>query len=615
MITLRPDRRLMYAGAPCGGFTAPLVVRETGPAEAPKPRLLDRVRQAIRARHYSRRTEKAYAAWIKRYIFFHGKRHPADMGAAEVARFLTALAVQSKVAASTQNQALSALLFLYRIVLGVELPWLDDVVRAKRPQYLPIVLTQDEVGAVLLRLDGVRWLMAVLLYGAGLRLLECCRLRVKDIDFATTNQIVVRDVQGQERPRDHAAGRGQGQTRRPPEPGPRTASGRSPPRRRLGRAALGPGAQVQAILAARVDRLAAEDKRLLQTASVVGKDVPFALLQAIAELPDEALRGGLDRLRAAEFLYETGLFPDLEYAFKHALTHGVTYSTLLQERRRNLHGELVGAIERLHAHRLGEQIERLAHHALRGELWEKAVAYLRQAGLRAMAQAAYREAVAHLEQALGALRRLPEARQTTELTINILIDLRNALEPLDWGRMEEPLHEAEMLARALGDQHHLARIATFMADQCWTTGKYDAAVRFGQEALSIARTLGDRAIEVAATSYLGLTHLARGEFSDAATFLERNVALEGDLRHERFGTPFIQSAFSGAWLADVLSQLGRFDEAIEHADAAVRIAEPADHPLTLFQGLFFLGLAHLRRGDLPRATRVLEGDSQGKTRL
>jgi integron integrase len=157
--------------------------------------LLDRVRDAVRTRHYSRRTEKAYVHWIKRYIFFHDKRHPAEMGAAEVGAFLTALAVRNKVAASTQNQALSALLFLYREVLGAELPWLDDVVRAKRPLRLPVVLTRDEVRAVLQRVDGVPRLMAILLYGAGLRLLECCRLRVKDIDFAT-NQITIRDGKG-----------------------------------------------------------------------------------------------------------------------------------------------------------------------------------------------------------------------------------------------------------------------------------------------------------------------------------------------------------------------------------------------------------------------------------
>ena len=171
------------------------VFRETPPAEAPKPKLLDRLRHGVRARHYSRRTEKAYVHWAKRYIFFHGKRHPAEMGAAEVTAFLTALAVRERVAASTQNQALNALLFLYREILGVELPWLDDLVRAKRPQHLPTVLTRDEVRTVIDRVDGVPRLIALLLYGAGLRLLECCRLRIKDLDF-TTNQITIRGGKG-----------------------------------------------------------------------------------------------------------------------------------------------------------------------------------------------------------------------------------------------------------------------------------------------------------------------------------------------------------------------------------------------------------------------------------
>lgn len=175
--------------------SAPWLVREASPPAPRPPRLLDRVREAIRSRHYSRRTEKAYVHWIRRFIFFHDKRHPAEMGASEVTAFLTSLAVQGRVAASTQNQALSALLFLYREVLGVDLPWLEDVVRAKRPQYLPVVLTRDETRAVLQRLNGTPRIMALLLYGAGLRLLECCRLRVKDVDFAA-NQIVIRDGKG-----------------------------------------------------------------------------------------------------------------------------------------------------------------------------------------------------------------------------------------------------------------------------------------------------------------------------------------------------------------------------------------------------------------------------------
>ena len=186
-------------------------------------------------------------------------------------------------------------------------------------------------------------------------------------------------------------------------------------------------ATVQAMLAARIDRLPPEDKRLLQVASVVGKDVPFALLQAIAELPDEALRRGLDHLQAAEFLYEVGLFPDLEYSFKHALTHEVTYGGLLQERRRELHARIVDAIETLHRDRLGGEIERLAHHALRGELREKAVHYLRQAGLKAAARSALQDARGWFEQALGVLEALPESPSTLEQAFEIRLELRPVL--------------------------------------------------------------------------------------------------------------------------------------------------------------------------------------------
>jgi integrase len=233
MVALRPRGPISYPASAGGAFAATRCVREVGPATAPKPRLLDRVREAVRIRHYSRRTEKAYVHWIKRYIFFHGKRHPIEMGAAEVTAFLTSLAMHSKVAASTQNQALSALLFLYREVLVVELPWLDDVVRAKRPLHLPVALTRDEVRAVLQRLDGVPRLMAILLYGAGLRLLECCRLRVKDIDFAM-HEITIRDGKGSKGSADDAAGHGQGGAGRPHRARARTTSSRPQARRRLG---------------------------------------------------------------------------------------------------------------------------------------------------------------------------------------------------------------------------------------------------------------------------------------------------------------------------------------------------------------------------------------------
>jgi len=366
-------------------------------------------------------------------------------------------------------------------------------------------------------------------------------------------------------------------------------------------------ATVQAILAARIDRLPPGAKRLLQAAAVVGKDVPMPLLLAIVEAPEDAVRAELARLQAAEFLYETRLFPDLEYTFKHALTHEAAYHGLLRDQQRTLHARIAEAIEQLSTERIAEQAERLAHHALHGELWEKAVVYLRQAGLRAIARGANREAVAQLEQALGALGRLPKSRETSELTIDTRLDLRTALFPLgEWGRMGNHLHQAEALARTLGDERRLARIGIFMVTRCLTTGDYAEAVRFGQEALSFARALGDRSIEVDATTRLGIAHAVRGELREAVTLLERNVALEGDLRYERFGAATIQSAASGSRLADVLSQLGRFDEAIRHAAAAVKIAEEADHPFTLAIALRSLGLALLRRGDLPQATRPLE---------
>ncbi len=162
------------------------------------------MRGVLRRKHYSIRTEQSYVDWIRRFILFNDKRHPAQMGKPEVTTFLTYLAAQRNLAASTQNQALSAILFLYREVLELELEWVDGFERSKRPARLPVVLTFAEARSVLSQLEGTKWLMAGLLYGAGLRLMECLRLRVKDVDFGY-GQILVRDGKGGGRPRDHAA--------------------------------------------------------------------------------------------------------------------------------------------------------------------------------------------------------------------------------------------------------------------------------------------------------------------------------------------------------------------------------------------------------------------------
>jgi integron integrase len=165
------------------------------PAPAQKPKLLDRLSEALRSRHYSRRTEQSYAHWVRRFVFFHNKRHPAEMGEPEINAYLTHLAVKEKVSASTQNQALSALLFLYRYVLDRKIGDLGEVIRARKPARLPTVMTREEVRAVRSHLKGDKWLMASLMYGAGLRLMECLRLRIQDVDFAR-NEILVRDGKG-----------------------------------------------------------------------------------------------------------------------------------------------------------------------------------------------------------------------------------------------------------------------------------------------------------------------------------------------------------------------------------------------------------------------------------
>ena len=229
---------------------------------------------------------------------------------------------------------------------------------------------------------------------------------------------------------------------------------------------------MQAVLAARIDRLSPEAKRLLQTAAVIGTEVPLSLLQAIAEEREEVLHGSLAHLQTAEFLYETHLFPEVAYTFKHALTHEVAYRGLLHERRRLLHARIVDALEALYPDRLAEQVDRLAHHALRGEVWDKALMYFRQAGARAMARSANQEAAVCYEQALMALQHLPESPDTLAQAIDLRLELRNALVAFgDLDRILTYLREAETFAETLGDHRRLgwvlARLAQyFWADQC-----------------------------------------------------------------------------------------------------------------------------------------------------
>jgi tetratricopeptide (TPR) repeat protein len=361
---------------------------------------------------------------------------------------------------------------------------------------------------------------------------------------------------------------------------------------------------VQAVLAARIDRLPPEEKRMLQTAAVIGTEVPLPLLQVIAELPEDTLHRSLTHLQAAEFLYETRLFPDHEYTFKHALTHEVAYGSLLQGRRRVLHARLVEALEALAPERVAEQVERLAHHALRGEVWAKAVTYCQQAGARAYDRAAFREAVASFDQALQALTYLPEDGDTRVLAIELRLALGNSLFPLgEYGRALTLLGEAEARARALDDRARLVRVLARMALVRRIMGDAGGSMAASQQALEIAAELGDIALQVQAAHHLGQAYYAIGDFGRAVELLQRNMEA-ADRESGRLSTDV--HIESRAWLARTLSEIGAFAEGRGHGEEALRLAMLASRGATPIVAHGCLGHLYLAQGDLEHAIQVLE---------
>ena len=359
-------------------------------------------------------------------------------------------------------------------------------------------------------------------------------------------------------------------------------------------------ATVQAVLAARIDRLPADAKHLLQTAAVIGHEVPLILLQAIADLAEETLHRSLAQLQATEFLYETRLFPEREYTFKHALTHEVVYGSLLQERRRALHARIVEALETLTAERLAEQVDRLAHHAVRGAVWDKALTYSQQAGARAMARSAYREAAECFEQALAALAQLPERRDTVEQAIDLRFDLRSALAPLnEHTRVFDHLHAAEALAERLDDPQRLGRLASYLCFSFSVIGAHDRAMASGQRALALATTSGAFDVQVIAQNCLGIAYYAAGDYAQGLDCMRQGIALlPGELGSARFGLPILPAATSRGYVAWGLAELGDFVEAAGMREDAVRLAEAYfRQALALAQELGMRPLlAHCHRG-------------------
>jgi class 3 adenylate cyclase/tetratricopeptide (TPR) repeat protein len=357
---------------------------------------------------------------------------------------------------------------------------------------------------------------------------------------------------------------------------------------------------VQAMLAARIDRLAPEEKRLLQIASVVGKDVPFPLLQAVAELPDERLRATLDHLQAAEFLYEAGLFPNLEYSFKHALTHEVTYAGLLQQRRRDVHARLVEAIERCYAGRLDQYVHALGHHALRAEAWDVAVRYLRRAAALALSRSAYLDASTLLEQAVSAAEHLPPNHRRAETLLAIYFELwTTRFEGGPYNALPELEARVESFARAVGQESQLGQLLVRRAQRLWVDGELRQAVEVAEEALRLASDFDVRTQSygrfVVAASYRDLGDFSRAREASAAGITLFD-ALAPDDPQAPYALPILVSLH--AWQAEAYAVLGRHREAAETAQRGLGIASATANPSALAFANAFLGYVHLVRGDI-----------------
>jgi tetratricopeptide (TPR) repeat protein len=364
---------------------------------------------------------------------------------------------------------------------------------------------------------------------------------------------------------------------------------------------------IQAVLAARIDRLPIMPKRLLQCAAAIGKDVPFALLEAVAELPDADLHSGLDELRASEFLHQTHIFPNPEYTFKHALTQEVAYASILRPRRRDLHARIAESIERLHPDPT-PYAERLAYHASAGEAWEKAVLYFRQAGGKALARSAHRHATSHFEEALAALQHLEGTRPVLEQAIDLRFDLRNSLHPIgDLQRALAYLREAEAFSQTLNDERRLGWVSVYMSAHLWQIGETVEALACAERTDVIAEGLADLELRVAGNFYVGQACFILGDYQRAETVLTKNMQLLSEDRSREFlGLAGLPSVLSGSYLAWTLAEQGDFVNALRNGQDAFGVAQAADHRYSLILASWRLASVYSGKGEFANALRLLE---------
>jgi class 3 adenylate cyclase/tetratricopeptide (TPR) repeat protein len=365
---------------------------------------------------------------------------------------------------------------------------------------------------------------------------------------------------------------------------------------------------VQAILTSRIDRLPPEEKRLLQCASVIGKDVPFPILREIAAQPDEDLRRSLVNLQAAEFLYEASLFPDLEYTFKHALTHVVVYGSLLRDRKSAWHRAVVEAIERLHPDWLNEHAEVLAHHAVRGEAWEKAVHYAWLAGRVAFGRSAPREAAAHLEDALKALAHLPETPDSVTQAFDMRLELRGALVLLGENRRGlECLREAEILARKANDKKRLCRVLMVLGNHAWSTGDLEQSATLAERALHLANEVQDFDFEIFSRFVLAQAYHGMGYYSRTIHLARMNVdSLDRDRLRAAIAGNALPSVNNRTWLAIALAEVGGFLEGITRSEEGIEIGEAINHLYSILHGYWGMAILLLGQGYNEAAIKVMK---------
>jgi class 3 adenylate cyclase/tetratricopeptide (TPR) repeat protein len=365
---------------------------------------------------------------------------------------------------------------------------------------------------------------------------------------------------------------------------------------------------VQSVLASRIDRLPGEERTLLQISSVIGKDVPVALLRAVAGVPEDQLARQLLELRSQEFLYEIAGASGAEYTFKHALTHAVAYDSMLMRHRRALHAKVMAAIEEHFPERLDEFTERLADHALRGETWGKAAAYCHKAGERANVRSAHGAATVFFERALDAAGRLPDRPDAVRQAIEIRLGLRVALAAAgDLERVRGLLQEAEALARSIGDERRLMPIVISRSTILNNLGELGEAVQAGLHGRALAERLGDNSCFISSGFALGQAFWNSGEFQRAEEVLAGSVrAITEDVRKGSSGTTGTVSVLCIVSLSHTHSLVGRSEQAFACAREALEIAAETNRPYDLSYAHAAHGLAHLTAGGLGEAARHLE---------